>query len=182
MKTYEAMFVLDAGNSDFEAASAPVRDALARSEAEMLAIKPWDERRLAYEVKGRRRGLYVLTYFKADPARLDALEHDVQLDERILRALILSADHVDDRTVQAETPATQAQARKAAREAAAAAEAKPEAPAPAPAEKAEPKAPAEAPEGPKAEAAKPEPEAEPATKPPAPAEEQAPEPPKQPSE
>jgi len=126
MKTYEAMFLLDAGNPDFEEAATPVRELLKRAEAETLSLKPWDERRLAYEIKGRRRGLYVLTYFKADPARLEAMEHDIQLDERILRAMILSADHVDEKVVQAETPATQAQSRKAAREAEEAAKEKPE--------------------------------------------------------
>ncbi|HET6427547.1 MAG TPA: 30S ribosomal protein S6 [Phycisphaerae bacterium] len=117
MKTYEAMFVLDASGTNFEEAAAPVRDVLARSEAETLAMKPWDERRLAYEIKGHRRGLYVLTYFKADPTRMEAMEHDIQLDERILRAMILSADHLDEKAIHAETPATSAQARKAAREA-----------------------------------------------------------------
>lgn len=117
MKTYEGMFLLDAGKADFEEAAAPLRDVLARAQAETLAMKPWDERRLAYEINGRRRALYVLTYFKVDAARLDALNHDIQLEERILRALILSADHLDEKVIRAETPATQAQARKAAREA-----------------------------------------------------------------
>jgi len=111
------MFLLDAGNPDFESAAAPVRDVLARANAEVLSLKPWDERRLAYEIKGRRRALYVLTYFRADPAVMQSLHHDIQLDERILRALILSADHVTEEVIHAETPATLAQARKAAAEA-----------------------------------------------------------------
>ena len=122
MRTYEGMFLLDAGNPDFESASAPVRDLLARVQAEVLALKPWDERRLAYEIRGRRRGLYVLTYFRADPAKVAELQHDVQLDERILRALVLSADHVSAEQMQAETPATQASARRARRAAEKAAE------------------------------------------------------------
>ena len=117
MRTYEGMFLLDAGNPDFESAAAPVRDVLARANAEVLSLKPWDERRLAYEIKGRRRALYVLTYFRADPAVMQSLHHDIQLDERILRALILSADHVTEEVIHAETPATLAQARKAAAEA-----------------------------------------------------------------
>ena len=51
--TYEGMFLVDPG--EFQAASEPVRNILARSEAEVLAIKPWDERRLAYEILGRKR-------------------------------------------------------------------------------------------------------------------------------
>jgi len=84
-KTYEGMFLLDAGNPDFNAASEPVRNILTRYEAEFLTFKPWDERRLAYEISGRKRGLYVLTYFKLDPLKVREVEHDCRLDERVLR-------------------------------------------------------------------------------------------------
>lgn len=112
MKTYEAMFLVDAGNHEYEDAFAPVRDVLKRVEAEVLTIKPWDERRLAYKIKGRKRGLYVLTYFKADPARLGELQHDIQLNESVLRAMVLSADHVTAEQINADTPATAAEARR----------------------------------------------------------------------
>ena len=116
-KTYEGMFLQPSSDRDFEAASAPVRDVLARAEAEVLSMKPWDERRLAYEIKGHRRGLYVLAYFKADPARIAELHHEIQLNERILRAMTLSADHLSEEKIRAETPATLASARRAASEA-----------------------------------------------------------------
>jgi len=104
-KIYEGMFLLDAGNPDFEASSQPVRTMLERSEAELLAIKPWDERRLAYEIKGRKRGLYVLTYFKLDPGKVTELERDVELDEDVLRMLVLRRDHLTDEQINAQTPA-----------------------------------------------------------------------------
>ena len=113
-KTYEAMFLLEPG-SDFEVTSAPVREVLARTGAEVLSLKPWDERRLAYEIKGQRRGLYVLVYFKVEPTRIAELEHELQLNEKILRAMMLSADHLKAETIHAETPATFSAARRAAR-------------------------------------------------------------------
>ncbi len=105
-KTYEGMFLLDAGNPDFNAASEPVRNILTRYEAELLAFKPWDERRLAYEIRGRKRGLYVLSYFKLDPLKVREVEHDCRLDERVLRALILRRDNLTPEVINAETPAT----------------------------------------------------------------------------
>ena len=110
-RTYEGMFLLDAGNSDFQAASEPITRLLDRAEADVLSIKPWEERRLAYEIRGRKRGLYVLTYFSADPARITELEHDCELDERVLRALILRRDHLDEAVLNADTPATTGQKR-----------------------------------------------------------------------
>ncbi len=116
-KTYEGMFLLDAGNPDFEAAAAPVRQVLDRAQAEVLSLKPWDDRRLAYDIKGRKRGLYVLAYFKAEPARIAEMEHELQLSENVLRAMLLSADHLSEEQIRAETPATLAASRRASAEA-----------------------------------------------------------------
>jgi len=104
--TYEGMFLLDAGNPDFQAASEPVRTILDRNEATTLAIKAWDERRLAYEVKGRRRGLYVLSFFESDPLRIAEIERDCRLDERVLRVLLLRREGLTEEQIQAETPAS----------------------------------------------------------------------------
>jgi len=156
MKTYEGMFLVDAGNPDFDAASAPIRTVLDRSAAEVLSLKPWDERRLAYEIKGRKRALYVLTYFKLDTSKMAELERDIELNEEIVRAMILRKDDLTDEVMNAETPATSAPAPSeegeggegAATEGdapapvAAAAEAPADAPAEAPAEEAKPDAPA----------------------------------------
>ncbi len=102
--SYEGMFLLDAGNPDFQAASEPVRTILDRNGATTLAIKPWDERRLAYEIKGRRRGLYVLSFFEADPLRIAEIENDCRLDERVLRMLLLRREGLTQEQIQAETP------------------------------------------------------------------------------
>lgn len=106
MKTYEAMFLLDAGNPDFEAACAPIRRILERNEADVKALKLWEDRRLAYEIKGRRRGYYVLTYFSVDPLKVKDIEHDCQLDEEILRVLVLRKDLLTEEEINAETPAS----------------------------------------------------------------------------
>ena len=116
-KTYEAMFLVLPG-SDVQAACKPIRTVLSRSEAEVLSIKAWDERRLAYEIAGQRRGLYILAYFKADPAKIGELEHDCQLNEGILRVLITRKDSLGDDEVTAETPADSRAAAQAAIDAA----------------------------------------------------------------
>jgi ribosomal protein S6 len=112
--TYEGMFLVDAGNPDFEAAGEPIRSILERREAEILALKPWDERKLAYRIAGRKRGLYALSYFKAAPAHIAEIEHDCQLDERILRVLILRREGLTEEEIEAETPAMASARRKAA--------------------------------------------------------------------
>jgi small subunit ribosomal protein S6 len=105
-KTYEGMFLVDSGNSDIAVAGEPVRNILARYEADILALKLWDDRKLAYEIAGRKRGLYILGYFQMDPLKVREVEHDCRLDERILRVLLLRRDALTQEEINAETPAT----------------------------------------------------------------------------
>lgn len=100
-KTYEAMFLMDpAIGTDFESAEAEVRRLLERAEAEVLGLKKWDERKLAYEIRRQKRGLYVLCYFSASPDKIPPLERDAQLSEKILRLLVVRRDRLTQDQVQ----------------------------------------------------------------------------------
>jgi small subunit ribosomal protein S6 len=103
-KSYEGMFLLDAAQPNPEAAHEPIKAVLDRAQADVLSMKTWDERRLAYEIAGRKRGLYVLSYFKMDPERVVEFEHDCQLNDDILRVLIRRKDAISDEELNAETP------------------------------------------------------------------------------
>jgi ribosomal protein S6 len=78
--------------------------------AELLVCVKFDERKLAYEIRRRKRGMYVLTYFEAAPERIKDLERDARLSESILRLLVLRADQVPEEKINelkvwpAETP------------------------------------------------------------------------------
>jgi small subunit ribosomal protein S6 len=92
---YEAMFLLSQGvAADLSSAVDHIKEIIARGHGEIIAMKKWDERRLAYEVKGQKRGYYVLCYFKAPGSELGHIERDCNLSEKILRALILRCDHL----------------------------------------------------------------------------------------
>ena len=105
-QTYEGMFLLGSGGTDFQVASEPVRNVLARYQAEVLLLKAWDERKLVYPIRGHKRGLYALTFFRADPARIVEIEHDCRLDERFLRVLILRRDRLTPEEVERERTST----------------------------------------------------------------------------
>ena len=93
LNQYEAMFIFDPTfGSSFENCEAEVRRLMDRADAEILLCRKWDERRLAYRIKGRKRGVYVLVYFTAPPTKIAPLERDARLSEDILRALVLRAD------------------------------------------------------------------------------------------
>ena len=103
-KLYEAMFLVDSAQAqqDWDGIISLIRNILERAESEIVLIKKWDERRLAYEIKGVSRGTYVLCYFRADGERIAEIERDVQLSERIMRVLILSAEHMSQEDIESE--------------------------------------------------------------------------------
>ena len=65
---------------------------LEKAGAEIVSMKKWDERRLAYEINGKNRGTYILCYFHADGQKIRQIERDAQLSELILRVLILGTE------------------------------------------------------------------------------------------
>src|SRR3954471_16455133 len=91
---YECMFLLDTNKvaGDTAAATKQLHGILERSAAEVLASRQWDERRLAYPIKGHKKGLYYLTYFRTEGKHLIDIERDYALNEMILRSLVLKID------------------------------------------------------------------------------------------
>ena len=84
---YEGLFLFpQAATANLQAAVDHVSEILRRADAEVVSLATWDERRLAYEIKGNKRGVYVLAYFRVDTEKLTGIERDCNLSEQILRA------------------------------------------------------------------------------------------------
>jgi small subunit ribosomal protein S6 len=121
-KLYEAMFLVDSAEAaaDWDGVNATIRKILERAGADIVSVRKWDERRLAYQVNGKERGTHILCYFRADGESITGIERDVQLSERIMRVLILCADHMSPEDVEKDTPVERVEKRlkKASRDAA----------------------------------------------------------------
>lgn len=91
---YEGMFLLDSGRfaSDPDGMSQSVVDILEKSGATVVAHRPWQDGKLAYEVEGRRRGLHYLTYFRMDTSRVKDLERACKLSDMVLRHMVIRQD------------------------------------------------------------------------------------------
>lgn len=99
---YEGMFLLSqAVAADLGGAVEHVKEILARGHAQIIALRKWDERRLAYEIAGQKRGLYILVYFSAPNDQLAHVERDCNLSEKILRYMVLRCDHLTTDEMQA---------------------------------------------------------------------------------
>lgn len=88
------MFLVDSGQAaaDWDGTLAAINTVLKRADAEVVCLRKWGERKLAYEIDHKGRGTYVLCYFKADGSHISGIERDVQLSERIMRVLVLSTE------------------------------------------------------------------------------------------
>jgi len=91
---YEGMFILDANRygREPEAVSSQIPAMIEKFGGEMLVSRLWEERRLAFAIKGQRKGTYWLTYFRLDSERLAELRRQCQITDDILRMLFLKVD------------------------------------------------------------------------------------------
>lgn len=96
MNQYEGMFLLDnqVVRADYKTAKALVIDTLKKHGAEVVSARRWDERRLAYPIEGRLRGTFLLTHFRAGPNAITGIRREAELDERILRHLLLAVEEI----------------------------------------------------------------------------------------
>ncbi len=106
---YEGMFLLDnaAASADFDGTSAQVDRILEKHGAEVVHKELWDERKLAYEIKGHRRATYYLIYFRAPTQALTEIDTDLGLNEVVLRHLTFALeepmdDHIAKQTADRE--------------------------------------------------------------------------------
>ena len=98
-RLYESMYVIDANLTDDQVDSiiAKYSKLIADQGGDVRAVGRWDKRRLAYEVKGRREGLYILMFFEAEPAASMELDRVYRISDDVFRHLItrVEPEHVD---------------------------------------------------------------------------------------
>jgi small subunit ribosomal protein S6 len=113
-KLYEGMFLVDSAKaaSDWDGVNAAIKKILDRAEAEIVSMRKWDDRRLAYDIRRTSRGTYILCYFKAEGKKIQGIEKDVQLSENIIRVLILGTEQMTKEDIEKDTPATKVEKEK----------------------------------------------------------------------
>lgn len=123
MNGYEFMFILDPTLDDAASLAVVERvEGIVKGQGgEVVSLKPWERRRLAYPIAGHHEGLYILCYFDAPPASIRGIENRVRLAEGVLRFIVLRTDKETRERDQAAD--LRRREERAARAAAAAAEA-----------------------------------------------------------
>lgn len=91
---YEGMFILDANRfgRDPGGISGQIPAMIENLGGEMLVSRLWEERRLAYPIKGQRKGAYWLAYFRIEGERVSDLKRQCRISDDILRSLFLKVE------------------------------------------------------------------------------------------
>lgn len=94
MRNYEIMFILSTQLTDEEkqAGVKLVEDTLAKAGAVEIKTEIWGERKLAYPIKKKENGYYVLTLFQMDGTGLTEVEAKLNITESILKYMIVKND------------------------------------------------------------------------------------------
>jgi small subunit ribosomal protein S6 len=145
LRDYELVYILDPDISEEALAGLMERfRTLATTQgAEVKSQERWEKRRLAYEIKNKREGTYVVMEFSAPTAAVQELDRILKITDGVLRHLITIAEG-PSMPLKPAAAATPAAAETPAAPAEASTEAEPSAPAePEAATEAEPSTPTE---------------------------------------
>jgi len=91
---YECMFIFDSNAyaRDPGAISGRIPKMVEKCGGEVLASRLWFEQRLAFPIKGNRKGTYWLSFFRLESGKVAEFNRECQLDDSILRHLTLKVD------------------------------------------------------------------------------------------
>jgi small subunit ribosomal protein S6 len=91
MNIYENIVILNAALSDEEADAAitRIKDLIAAQGGEVLKIDVWGRRKLAYEIKKQKKGLYVLFHCKTPPATIKKMEDFYKVFDAVIKYMVI---------------------------------------------------------------------------------------------
>lgn len=91
---YECMFIFNANTYAKNPAGVgkTVEDMIKAVDGEILASRLWNEQKLAYPINGHRKGAYWLTYARLESTEIGKLNRSCQLNDGILRHLVIKID------------------------------------------------------------------------------------------
>jgi ribosomal protein S6 len=95
---YEGLFLIDNAHAstEWDNVVKHIHDILQKNGAEILKTEKWGEKKLAYKVKGHKRGTYLLIHFNAKNSAIATVRRDFHLSDYIVRFLIVKDDKIED--------------------------------------------------------------------------------------
>lgn len=102
--TYETMLLLDNREvkKGWDTLKSEVAGLFTKHGSEVVSARRWDERRLAYPIKGQQRATYLLMYHSSATDSIPAINRELQYAEPVLRSLTLVCEEIPEEAHQPE--------------------------------------------------------------------------------
>jgi small subunit ribosomal protein S6 len=91
VRTYETLFIVnpDLEESDINKTVDLIQETITAGGGTLIKVDRWGKRQLAYQLRKKREGYYVLIYFEALPTVITELQRRFKLTDTILRHVVL---------------------------------------------------------------------------------------------
>ena len=95
-RMYEIMFLVDnnAVRAGWREAKGICTALIEKHGGKVLSARRWDERKLAYRIRRRQRGTYLLAFCELGGNGVATLRRELDINETVLRYLLLRAESV----------------------------------------------------------------------------------------
>lgn len=91
---YECLMILDANAyaRDPGGAANNIKEMVENCGGDLKASRLWEEKKLAYPIRGRHKGAYWLTYFSIPTDKLSGFNRACQLNDLLMRHMVIKID------------------------------------------------------------------------------------------
>lgn len=112
MRKYETIFVIDSllKSEEIDAIISKYERFISANGGHIESIERWGKKRLAYEIKKRQYGYYILIRFDGPPTMIKPLEREYRLNESLLRykTLLMTKTAIEALTAKGLAPSREA--------------------------------------------------------------------------
>ena len=104
MRKYETIFILDPDLEEEQTQSAieKVKGIISQNNGEILKVEDWGKRKLAYQVKKKAKGHYILIHFMGSPTLISELERNYRVMDAVIKFQSVRLD--ESHTPSSEAP------------------------------------------------------------------------------
>jgi len=97
-KGYEVMYLLDPELEEegLDEKKERLKAIVESGDGEVLSLEEWGKKRLAYEIQGLTRGLYLLVEFKTSPENIDEISDKSNVEEGVIRYQIFRNEEMTE--------------------------------------------------------------------------------------
>jgi small subunit ribosomal protein S6 len=91
VQTYETLFIInpDLEENEITKTIDSVQDVITTGGGTIVKVDKWGRRQLAYQIRKKREGYYVLIYFQAPPTLVVEMNRRYKLTDAIMRYLVV---------------------------------------------------------------------------------------------